>query len=121
MSNQLIGKRLAQLRNELACPGEATWSQARLAEATDLTPNQIARLEQAGAGSIEAFVKLLIFYYGYGYSLSWIVLPDNSTASKMALSESSKSLESHMVLGKLDELKQLISKEIDGLSEFLSS
>jgi transcriptional regulator with XRE-family HTH domain len=121
MSNMLIGKRLAQLRNELAYPGEITWSQARLAEATDLTPNQIARLEQSGAGSIEAFVKLLTFYYGHGYSLSWILLTDNSTTSKRALSENSKSLESHLVLGKLDELKQLISKEIDDLSECLSA
>jgi len=113
MSTLQIGKRLAQLRNELASPGEATWSQARLAEETGLTPNQIARLEQAGAGSIDTFVRLLNFYYGYGYSLSWLLLPDNTHSSKMALTETSKSLEATAVLEMLDNLKQLVVKEVD--------
>lgn len=117
MSTLQIGKRLAQLRNELACPGEATWSQARLAEETGLTPNQIARLEQAGAGSIETFVRLLNFYHSHGYSLSWLLLPDNSNASKMALTETSKSLEASTVLAMLDRLRQVFGEEVDALCE----
>ena len=121
MSTLQIGKRLAQLRNELAGPGEATWSQARLAEETGLTPNQIARLEQAGAGSIETFVRLLNFYYGHGYSMSWLLLPDNTNASKMALAETSKSLEANMVLEMFGRLRQVIDKEINSLYEQVAS
>ena len=121
MNTLHIGKRLAQLRNELACPGEPTWSQARLAEETDLTPNQVARLEQAGAGGIGLLVQLLAFYHARGYSLSWILLPDNTHASKMALIETAKSVEANMVLGKLGELKQLFGKEIDSLCEVIAS
>lgn len=121
MSNLLIGKRLAQLRNELACPGEATWSQARLAEETGLTPNQIARLEQAGAGSIEAFVKLLTFYHSRGYSLGWLLLPDNANISKMALTETAKSLEANAVLEMLNKLRQVFGKELDSMYEQVSS
>jgi len=115
MNTLQIGKRFAQLRNELACPGEPTWSQARLADETGLTPNQIARLEQAGAGSIEAFVRLLNFYHGHGYSMSWLLLPDNTHSSKMALTETSKSLEANAVLEMLGKLKQLVVKEVDSL------
>jgi len=117
MSNLLIGKRLAQLRNELATPGESAWSQARLAEETGLTPNQIARLEQADAGSIETFVRLLLFYHNHGYSLSWMLLPDNTNASKMALSETSKSLEAITVLEMLNNIKQLVVSKVDEMSE----
>jgi len=121
MSTLQIGKRLAQLRNELACPGEASWSQARLAEETGLTPNQIARLEQAGAGSIETFVRLLNFYYNRGYSLSWLLLPDNTMVSKMALTEAAKSLEASAVLVMLDKLRQVFGKEIDTIYEQVAS
>lgn len=117
MSNLQIGKRLAQLRNELAAPGESAWSQARLAEETGLTPNQIARLEQAGAGSIETFARLLNFYYNHGYSLSWLLLPDNTMVSKMAITETSKSLEATTVLNMFDRLRQVLGKELDELSE----
>ena len=112
-----IGKRLAQLRSELACPGEASWSQARLAEETGLTPNQIARLEQAGAGSIETFVRLLTFYYSHGYSLSWLLLSDNTMVAKMAIAETSKSLEATTVLAMFDRLKQVFGNEVDELSK----
>ena len=121
MSTLQIGKRLAQLRNELACPGETAWSQARLAEETGLTPNQIARLEQAGAGSIETFARLLNFYHDHGYSLNWLLLPDNSNASKMALTETAKSLEAATVLAMLDRLRQVFGKEIDALYEQVAS
>lgn len=112
-----IGKRLAQLRNELACPGEDTWTQVRLADETGLTPNQIARLEQAGAGSIETFVKLLNFYNTHGYSLSWLLLPDNTLVSKMAIAETSKSLEATTVLSMFDRIRQVLGSELDELSK----
>jgi transcriptional regulator with XRE-family HTH domain len=121
MSNSALGKRLAQLRNELACPGEAAWSQARLAEETGLTPNQIARLEQAGAGGIDTLVKLLTFYHSRGYSLSWILLPDNTMTSKMGISETAKSVEVNMVLARLSKFKELIGKEVDDFCEELAS
>jgi transcriptional regulator with XRE-family HTH domain len=111
-----IGKRLAQIRNELASPGEDTWTQVRLADETGLTPNQIARLEQAGAGSIETFVRLLNFYHSHGYSLSWLLLPDNTMVSKMAIAEASKSLEATTVLSMFDKLKQVLDNELDDLS-----
>jgi len=120
MSN-IIGKRLAQLRNELACPGESTWSQGRLSEETGLTPNQIARVEQASAGSIETFVTLLSFYHRKGYNLTWILLPDNTTISKMALSETAKSVDAYLVVERLGELKEMIGKQVDSLVESFNS
>jgi transcriptional regulator with XRE-family HTH domain len=121
MNNQLIGKRLAQLRNELSeGPGEAGWSQARLAEATGLTINQVARMEQTGGASIEAFVTVLTFYHQRGYSLGWILLPDNSSVSKVMLGETVKAIDSNLVSTRLAEFKQTLVKEVDTLSELLN-
>ena len=113
MSNTLIGKRLALLRTELAGPGEDAWSRTKLAVETGLTLNMVTRLEQSGAGSIETFITLLLFYHERGYNLSWVILPDNSTCSKMALHDSTKSLDAREVLSRLGILKQDVGKQID--------
>jgi transcriptional regulator with XRE-family HTH domain len=122
MNIQVIGKRLAQLRNELGTgPGEAGWSQARLAETTGLTVNQVARMEQTGGASIEAFVTMLTFYHQRGYSISWILLPDNSSVSKVMLGEAVKAIDSNLVSIQLEEFKQKLVKQVDSLAETLNA
>lgn len=115
MNKELIGKRLSLLRDELAGPGEETWTQGRVALETGLTLNQVARLEQAAAGSIEAFVTLLLFYHQRGYNISWVLLKDNASVSKMALSEGTKTLDARAVVKKISEFKQDLEKEVDTL------
>lgn len=119
INREQIGKRLAQLRDELGCPGDDTWSQVRLAEETGLTRNVVARLEQTFSGSIEVCLTILFFYHHRGYNISWIILPDNTTVSKMALSDTTRAIDAHLVESKLQEFKQLLTKEVDNLSECL--
>jgi transcriptional regulator with XRE-family HTH domain len=122
MNIHVIGKRLAQLRNELgAGPGEAGWSQARVAEVTGLTVNQVARMEQTGGASIEAFVTMLTFYHQRGYSIGWILLADNSNVSKVTLGETVKAVDSNLVAVRLEGIKQSLVKEIDTLSAVLTA
>ena len=113
MNKEHIGKRLALLRDELASPGEESWTQSRLASELGLPRNMIGRLERSGAGSIEAFVTLLLFYLQRGYNISWILLPNNSTVSKRTLSESTKTIDAHTFVNALTQLKQSIVKEVD--------
>lgn len=120
-NRDLIGKRLAQLRDELAGPGEDAWTQDRLAEATGLTRNMIARLEQSCSGSIESCMTLLIFYHQRGYNLSWIVLPDNSAVSKMAISDASKAVDVQLVRSKLQELREMLDKDVVEVLEYLTA
>lgn len=116
MSNrEQIGKRLVMLRDELAGPGEDSWSQARLAEEAGLSRNVVARLEQTFSGSIEVCLTILFFFHRRGYNISWIVLPDNSTVTKMALSDTTKALDAELVLANLGELKEVLGKEIDSV------
>jgi len=119
-NRDLIGKRLAMLRDELGGPGEDTWTQDRLAEATGLTRNMIARLEQSCSGSIESCMTLLIFYHQRGYNLSWIVLPDNSSVSKMAISDASKAVDVQLVRSKLQELREILDKDVVEVLECLT-
>jgi transcriptional regulator with XRE-family HTH domain len=113
MNKEHIGKRLALLRDELALPGEEPWTQSRLASELGLQLNMIGRLERSGAGSIEAFVTLLIFYLQRGYNINWILLPNNSTISKRTLSESTKTIDAHAVIDAFAQLKQSFVKEVD--------
>jgi len=76
---QLNGKRLAYIREQLSAKEpEGRWSQARVAEATGLKQNMIARMEANGAGSIEALLSLLLFYNEKGFNIRWILIEDNS-------------------------------------------
>ncbi|GGF27243.1 hypothetical protein [Hymenobacter cavernae] len=120
MNSKQIGKRLALLRDELASPGEEKWAQSKVAAETGLTLNQVARLEQAAAGSIEGFVTILLFYHNKGYNISWILLPDNTTVSKRALSENTKTVDARDVIKKLSAFKEEIGKEVDTLMEVLT-
>jgi hypothetical protein len=113
MNKELIGKRLALLRDELAGPGEDAWTQGKVATEIGLTLNQVARLEQSAAGSIEAFVTLLLFYHQRGYNISWVLLKDNSTVSKRGLTKDTKTLDAREIVEKLSEFKQLLDKEMD--------
>jgi hypothetical protein len=106
--NVIVGKRLAQLRSELASAGEEVWSQAKVAAAAGLTANMVGRLEQFCAGTIDGILALLTFYHNRGYNISWIVLPDNSSVSKHSLSDANKAIDAQSVLSKLDELKEFI-------------
>ncbi|WP_223654501.1 hypothetical protein [Hymenobacter psoromatis] len=115
INREKIGKRLAQLRDELACPGEDAWSQVRLAEETGLTRNVVARLEQTFSGSIEVCLTILHFYHHRGYNISWIILPDNTTVSKMALSDTTRAIDAHLVESELEEFKQMLGIETDKL------
>lgn len=119
MNRIQIGKRLSIIRDELAGPGEDAWTQGKVALETGLTLNQVSRLEQSAAGSIEGLVTLLLFYHGRGYNISWILLPDNSNVSKLALIENTKALNANNVITKLaalrEGLKQDIDKEVDAL------
>ncbi|RZJ57197.1 MAG: XRE family transcriptional regulator [Hymenobacter sp.] len=119
-NRDLIGKRLAMLRDELGGPGEDAWTQDRLADATGLTRNMIARLEQSCSGSIESCMTLLIFYHQRGYNLSWIVLPDNSSVSKMAISDASKAVDVQLVRSKLQELREILDKDVVEVLECLT-
>lgn len=121
INKEQIGRRLALLRDELACPGEDAWSQGRLADETGLTRNMVLRLEKAGNGSLEGCLALLFFYHQRGYNLSWILLPDNSTVSKMQLNDDKKSIDVHLVLGKLTSFKEVLDKEVIELIESLAS
>lgn len=108
------------LRDELAGPGEDSWSQAKLAEEAGLSRNVVARLEQTFSGSIEVCLTILFFFHRRGYNISWIVLPDNSTVTKMAMSDTTKALDAQLVLANLEDLKELLGKEVDILIERLS-
>ena len=119
--SEYIGKRLAQLRNELACPGEDAWTQARVAQTVGLTQNMVSRLESEGKGSMEALMSLLLFYYQHGYNLNWVLAEDNSTLSKMVLSDASKVLDAHMVFEKIEELRHDVGHTLDKLVGCLSS
>ncbi|MDF7815115.1 hypothetical protein [Hymenobacter sp. YC55] len=120
MNRNQIGKRLSIIRDELARPGEDAWTQGRVAAETGLTLNQVARLEQSAAGSIEGLVTLLLFYHGKGYNISWVLLPDNSGTSKLALSENTKTVSSREVINKLNKLKGDLSKDVDALIDELA-
>src|SRR5687768_16734604 len=115
MNKSLIGKRLSLIRDELASLGEDAWTQGRVAAETGLTLNQVARLEQSAAGSIEGLVCLLLFYHDRGYNISWILLPDNSPVSKMVLNENTKALNARVVIDKLSALKGALGKDVDAL------
>lgn len=115
MSREKIGKRLAQLRDELAIPGEDAWSQVRLAEETGLTRNVVARLEQTFSGSIEVCLTILYFYHQRGYNISWIILPDNTTVSKMALSDTTRAIDAQLVESEIAEFRQMLASEADSL------
>jgi hypothetical protein len=106
--NVIVGKRLAQLRSELANAGEEVWSQSKVAAAAGLTANMVGRLEQFCAGTIDGILALLSFYHSRGFNISWIVLPDNSSVSKHNLSDANKAVDAQFVLEKIDELKELI-------------
>jgi hypothetical protein len=119
--NKKIGRRLTQLRSELAGDGETAWPQVRLAEAVGLSTNQVARLEQSGAGSVEAFVTVLLFYNSRGYNLNWIMRPDNSTVSKLMVTETMNPVDLGLVQRKAHELKQVIDNSIDRMLDSLVS
>lgn len=119
INREQIGKRLALLRDELACPGEDAWSQARLAEEAGLSRNVVARLEQSFSGSIEVCLTILFFFHQRGYNISWIILPNNTTVSKMALSESAKAIDAQLVFSKLAEFKEILDREVCNLEESL--
>jgi transcriptional regulator with XRE-family HTH domain len=121
INKEQIGRRLAMLREELACPGEDTWSQGRLADATGLTRNMVLRLEKAGNGSLEGCLALLFFYHQRGYNLNWILLPDNSMVSKMKMSDENKSIDATLVLEKLTSFKQALDKDVHELVECLTA
>lgn len=106
--NLFVGKRLAQLRGELASIGEEMWSQARVGEAIGITANMVGRLEQFCAGKNDALLAMLRFYHARGFNISWIVLEDNSSVSKHNLSDANKAVDAQFVLEKIDELKELI-------------
>jgi transcriptional regulator with XRE-family HTH domain len=103
------------LRDELAGPGEGSWSQARLAEEAGLSRNVVARLEGSFSGSIEVCLTILFFFHQRGYNISWIILPDNSTVTKMAMNDTTKAFDAELVLANLEQLKEVLSKEVDSL------
>jgi hypothetical protein len=106
-NNEVVARRLSQLRSELASPGEEAWSQQRLADEAGLTLNIVHRLEQSCAGRIEAMFTLLTFYHNRGYNISWIILDDNSAVSKYLLNDA-KAVDTQFVLNKLEELRASI-------------
>jgi len=121
INKEQIGRRLALLREELACPGEDAWSQGKLADETGLTRNMVLRLEKLGNGSMEGLLALLFFYYQRGYNLNWLLAPDNSTVSKMQLSDDKKSIDARLVLEKLLAYKEVLDKETIELIECLTT
>ncbi|QNE42180.1 hypothetical protein F1C16_21375 (plasmid) [Hymenobacter sp. NBH84] len=120
MNRDLIGKRLAQLRDELAAPGEAKWSQVRLANELGLTQNVVARLEKSAAGSNESLLTLLLFYHQRGFNITWILLDDNSHVSRMRLDETTPTLDKRSVLEKLAGLRETVDSEVVKLMETIA-
>lgn len=113
MSSELIGQRLAQLRNELGNPGEKRWSRSRVSEATGVTLNALTVLENKGAGTIETLVTLLVFYHEQGFNPAWVVLVDNSAVSKWVLAENTKAVTVERVTEELTNLKEGLLQAID--------
>ncbi|MBC6992512.1 hypothetical protein [Hymenobacter sp. BT491] len=121
MNTEFIGKRLAQLRDELACPGEDKWTQARVSAETGLTLNMIGNMELSGAARIEAFLDYLLFFQKRGYNLNWILTPNNANISKMILSESTKAIDVIAAVHQLNVVRQAVGKEIDSAIAVLES
>jgi len=121
MNRDLIGKRLAQLRDELATPGEAKWSQVRLATELGLTQNVVARLEKSAAGSNESLLTLLLFYHQRGFNITWILLDDNSHVSKVRLNETTPTLDRQSVLEKLGNFREVMDNEVEKLMETIAN
>lgn len=110
-----IGKRFAMLRDELK--GDEPWTQSKVASKTGLTTNQVARLEQSGAGSIDGFLTMLIFYLNQGYNLNWILMEDNEQVGKLFINENTKDIDTQGSIAALQTLKssltELLETEID--------
>jgi len=119
MNTEYIGKRLALLREELACPGEQKWSQARMAAETGLTQNVISNMELSGSARIEAFMDYLIFYQKRGYNLNWILTPENHNISKMVFNEAAKVVDVRTVLVELENIKQTVDNEINRVAQLV--
>lgn len=117
-----IGKRFAMLRDELK--GDEPWTQSKVANSTGLTTNQVARLEQSGAGSIDGFLTMLIFYQSQGYNLNWILLEDNEQVGKLFINENTKNLDTQGSIAALQALKSsltdTLSIELDKIVEKLT-
>lgn len=113
MNKELIGRRLAALRDELARPGEEKWTQAMVAQETGLTLNMVGQMERSGGGGIEIFVAYLLFFHQRGYNINWIVLPDNTHTSKRRLKDEIKTVDMRSVDDQLQRIKQVLEKEID--------
>lgn len=113
MNKKLIGRRLAQLRDELARPGDEKWTQAMVAQETGLTLNMVGQMERSGAGGIEIFISYLLFFYRRGYNLNWIILPDNKHLSKMQLGNEIKTVDMQSVLNQMQNIKQALDREIN--------
>ncbi len=77
ITNEEIGRRLIEFRKALSAETGTEWSQRRLAKQLSLTQNVILRAEK-GMGSLHNIVRLLLFYHSRGYSMNWVLVPDNS-------------------------------------------
>jgi hypothetical protein len=119
MNKELIGRRLAALRDELARPGEKKWTIAMVAEETGLTLNQVGTMERSGAGGTEIFIAYLLFFYRRGYNLHWIILEDNKNLSKVRLGEEIKTVDMQSVLDQVHNLRQGIDREVTAMVKAL--
>lgn len=79
---QTLGKRLQELRMDLAHSRQEKWSQKDLAKALDVNQAIISRLER-GLGSYDNLLKLLHFYHQAGFNLAWILISQNASLSKL--------------------------------------
>lgn len=73
----IVSDRLAQLRKNLGDRLGRPLTIQGLADRSGVKTNAIQRLEDGLKGNFEALLTILLYYRGQGYSLDWILVPDN--------------------------------------------
>ncbi|GAB2547134.1 hypothetical protein [Spirosoma aerophilum] len=73
-----ISARLIALRKHLSDRLGEKLTMEIVAERSNLTEQQVHRLERGLAGTPISLLGLLHFYGSHGYNMNWIISPDNS-------------------------------------------
>jgi hypothetical protein len=102
-----IGQRIAELRATLSSDTGEKWSQPKLARELGLTQDIIYRLEQ-GSGSLDNFIKVLLFFHSKGFDLFWMIAPDNTSLPKYRQIKEQPLQENPEIIKALEKMSNLI-------------
>jgi transcriptional regulator with XRE-family HTH domain len=86
-----IGTRLREIREELLendgvkDKGESKFSRNSIIEKLDISYSTLINIERGRIS--HSSIKLIIYYYGFGYNPAWIIFPDNEFISKKNISQ----------------------------------